>query len=101
MVSLELNENQTKEMIISFFNACTENLSEWKDVVSGILSPYNFRKQYISGHAIFIKSIGVVGNTLYKKYGKAYFKRMASLAEICFKKGVSVIARNCNEWNKN
>jgi len=84
--SLELEENQTKEMIVSFFNACRDKLTEWKDVICGTLSPVDLRKGYVSGHAVFIKALGIVGNTLFKKHGEAYLGKLTFLSKIDFQR---------------
>lgn len=63
-----LSNQQAQEAIIDFWNAVAENMLIWKMVKCRIISPETFRQTYICAHAITLKALGQLGNSLISIY---------------------------------
>jgi len=57
-------EDQIKETIISYWNAVAENMTEWTRVKQHFMSPDVFRHTFVCAHAIMLKALGEIGNSL-------------------------------------
>lgn len=77
--NLNLSEEELQVLVVKFYSAAYENTLEWKKVVKEEISAYDYRKTYVTAHAIYIKALGKVGHALYKRYGDNIFAKTESL----------------------
>lgn len=61
---LELSDDDMKETVITFWNAVSENMNQWKNAKQRLISPEVFRQTYICAHAITLKALGETGHVL-------------------------------------
>lgn len=81
-----LNYDEMKKYIIGFYNAAFENIKEWQGAVNNEIQPIEYRRDYITAHAIFIKALGRVGRQLYDKHGENAKIMLKRLNKINFRK---------------
>ena len=61
---VDINETDVRETIIAFWNAVAKNVLPWSEAKKRNISPDEFRQKYICAHAITVKALGDIGNTL-------------------------------------
>lgn len=85
---LELTESEKKTFIIDFWKNVTYNMVLWNKVKNREITPVVFRKEYICAHAIALKAIGEVGNTLAQKFelDRKFLIELSFLKNIDWKK---------------
>lgn len=59
-----MDDDETQETIISFWNAVAYNMIPWQKAKSKKILADDFRRNYICAHTITLKAIGSVGNIL-------------------------------------
>ena len=82
----ELSEKELKKLVVDFYNATYANIAEWKSVVSDEITACDFRKIYVTAHAVFIKALGKVGRCLYERHGQGMFSKLCNLCNINLRK---------------
>lgn len=58
------SDEEARELITNYWNAVASNMAIWKQAKDKILSPEDFRKEYICAHTITLKALGKLGNLL-------------------------------------
>lgn len=84
--NLELNPNEQRDFAIKFWSEVYSNMPEWQDVNSGEIKSSVVRKESLSPLSISIKALGEIGNMLYRKYPKAWYKKLKGLKKIDWSK---------------
>jgi DNA sulfur modification protein DndB len=84
--NLNLNEDEIKNMVIEFYTMAYRSIDEWRKVIEDEISACEFRKNYITAHAVFIKALGKAGHYLLERHGNNMFKKMASMKKVNLRK---------------
>lgn len=82
----KLNENELKKLVVNFYSAAYSSIMEWQSVVADNISACDYRKAYVTAHAVFIKALGKVGRALFEKYGNDMFSRVGNLSKVNLRK---------------
>ena len=82
----KLNEEELKKLAVNFYSAACASIDEWQLVISEEISACEFRKVYITAHAVFIKALGKVGRVLFDKYGNDMYKKVSNLRQVNLRK---------------
>ncbi len=82
----ELGELEAKA--IAYWSAVTDNLPQWRQLLSGELRPAELRAEYINGHAVAFWALGTAGRALLEKYPDevSWKARLAHLGDIDWRK---------------
>jgi DNA sulfur modification protein DndB len=64
---LELPDDEMRDMITTYWNAVAESMMIWRSAKNKLITPEDFRRQFICAHAITLKAIGELGNHLVTK----------------------------------
>lgn len=78
--------DEMKRFVVNFYNAAFDNIQEWQQAIVNKIQPFDYRKEYITAHTIFIKALGRVGRLLYDKYGEDFISRLAKFSGVNFRK---------------
>ncbi len=82
----KMDEDELKKLVIDFYMEAYLNIAEWQLVVADEISACDYRKTYVTAHAVFIKALGKVGKTLFEKYGNDMLSRVANLSGVNLRK---------------
>lgn len=82
----KLDEEELKKLVINFYSASYSSINEWQRVVSGEISACDYRKSYVTAHAVFIKALGKVGRVLLQRYGNEMFIKLINLNRVNLRK---------------
>lgn len=79
---------EARKIVIDFWSAVCDNMDLWKAAKNRIISPEEFRRNYICAHTITLKAIGEVGKLLLANESdhSQWYNRMAFLKEINWSK---------------
>lgn len=80
--SKEWTDEQKKDSIITFWNAAAENLIPWKRAKERLISPENFRRDYVCAHTIMLRALGSLGHSMTDTPQSEWLGRLAFLQEI-------------------
>lgn len=58
----EWPDEQKKTAIINFWNAAATNLIPWQRAKERLISPENFRRDYVCAHTIMLRALGSLGH---------------------------------------
>ena len=61
---VDIKDIDVRETIIDFWNAIAVNMLPWNEAKLRNITPNDFRQTYICAHAITVKALGDIGNTL-------------------------------------
>jgi len=61
---VDINDTDVRETIIDYWNAVAKNMPPWSEAKKKDINPDEFRQKYICAHAITVKALGDIGNTL-------------------------------------
>lgn len=84
--NIGLKEAALKQLTFNFYTAAYTNIDEWQRVVSNEISACEYRKTYVTAHAVFIKALGKIGNILYERYGDDMLTKMVLLSKVNLRK---------------
>ena len=82
----KLTEVALKKLVIDFYTAAYSSISEWQSVVADEISACDYRKVYVTAHAVFMKALGKVGRALFEKYGNDMFLLVKNLSKVNLRK---------------
>jgi len=82
----KLNEVELKKLVVDFYSAACASIEEWQQVVADEISACDYRKAYVTAHAVFIKALGKVGRALFERYGNDMFAKVANLKKVNLRK---------------
>lgn len=71
-----------KNYLVEFWTVLSDSILEWNHVLEKQLSPRELRANYIVGHGVFVESIGLVGNYLYRNNindWQSYIRRLSKI----------------------
>lgn len=60
----QMNDEETRETIVSYWNAVASNMILWQNAKNKQMLAEDFRRDYICAHAITLKALGSLGNIL-------------------------------------
>jgi DNA sulfur modification protein DndB len=63
----DLDGEEVKQLLISFWETVYENIPEWQDVVNGIMRASDLRRKSVCAHSIALIALGTAGNRLIRK----------------------------------
>ena len=83
--------NEEEERAIKFWQVVSQYVEEWDHVFEGRMKAYDLRQNSISGHAIFLLSIGYMGHDLINTHPYKWKDRLKKLKNIDW-------SRTNNDW---
>lgn len=84
--NIKLEEAELKKLVTEFYSAAYSSIDEWQNVVLDEISACDYRKVYVTAHAVFIKALGKVGHMLFNRYGNDMFPKVANLSKVNLRK---------------
>ncbi|SCN25611.1 DNA sulfur modification protein DndB [Clostridium sp. N3C] len=85
-------DDKAKEFAIEFWEFLCNNFKDWQFVFNKEISPYIFRKDYISSYGVVLEALGIVGNYLYKSNIPNWKDYLLKLNQIDWSRS------NLNDW---
>lgn len=82
----KLEEKELKKLVVNFYSTAYLSIAEWQRVVLGEISACDYRKTYVTAHAVFIKALGKVGRVLFERYGDEMFAKLTDLNRVNLRK---------------
>ena len=82
----KLEENELMKLVVDFYSTAYFSITEWQSVVADEISACNYRRVYVTAHAVFIKALGKVGRILFEKYGNEMLSKVANLSKVNLRK---------------
>lgn len=81
-------EAALEDRAIAYWNAVTENIPQWQEVLAGDMKPSEMRAEFVNGHAVAFWALGAAGKALLDKYPDdvSWKARLGHLAEIDWRK---------------
>lgn len=86
LLNLDIDEKNRKAFIVAFWNCVAKNTPPWISAKTGIISPVDFRREYICAHSIALKAIGAAGNLCIKHYPTSWHEILNNLNKIDWRK---------------
>jgi len=77
-----------EDKAITYWTAVSQNIPQWKQILTGELRPAELRAEYIHGHAVAFWSLGTAGRALLDRYPDevSWKARLAHLSDIDWRK---------------
>lgn len=82
----KLDEDELKNLVVEFYSAACASIDEWQLVITDNITACDYRKAYVTAHAVFIKALGKVGHVLFDRYGHDMFAELAKLKNVNLRK---------------
>jgi len=75
-------DEEKKVAIIAFWNATAANIIPWKHAKERLISPENFRRDYVCAHTIMLRALGALGHSMIDTPMEEWQERLKFLQEI-------------------
>lgn len=85
----EWTDEQNKSAIIAFWNAAAANLIPWQHAKERLITPENFRRDYVCAHTIMLRALGSLGHSIIDTPQSEWQERLAFLQDIDWQKSNS------------
>ena len=74
--------SKDKKTIKTFWETVSKNLPEWQLLLSGNITPYELRKNYVNTHTNLLNSLGIVGRIIIQKHSDEWELKLRNLKKI-------------------
>ncbi len=74
--------DEERDLAASYWQAVTEVISDWQQVVDKKVAAAELRENYIHSHGIALQALGVLGAELLQKYPKDWRRRLVKLNSV-------------------
>jgi len=75
-------DEEKKAAIIAYWNAVAVNLIPWKHAKERLISPENFRRDYVCAHTIMLRALGALGHSMIDTPMNEWPERLNCLQDI-------------------
>ena len=74
--------SKDKKTIKTFWETVSKNIPEWQLLLSGHVTPYELRKNYVNTHTNLLNSLGIVGRIIIENYPDEWELKLRNLKKI-------------------
>lgn len=76
------NKANSKDLVIGFFNALSDHLPFWSQMVEGQIAASEVRESLLIGHAVFLEALCIVGRIVIEQNNSELWSPLQSLSHI-------------------